>query len=151
MLTQVIKVAGCALLTLALAITSAYAAEPGKTSAAGTMTIPAMITGTLSYRERIALAPGSEALVQLLDSAAAGAPAKVMVEQRIVIAKQVPIEFRLDYDAVQIDPKHTYTVAARIVNGDKLLFVSDTPNHVITRGSPGHLELVLKKPAAAKQ
>jgi putative lipoprotein len=74
-----------------------------------------------------------------------------MAEQRIAIAGQVPIEFRLDYDAVQINPKHTYTVAARIVSGDKLLFVSDTPNHVITQGSPGHLELVLKKPAPAKQ
>lgn len=151
MLTQILKVAGCALLTLALAITSAYAAEPVKTAAASAMTIPAMITGTLSYRERIALAPGSEALVQLLEHAAAGAPAKVMAEQRITITGQVPIEFRMDYDAVQINPKHIYTVSARIVSGGKLLFVSDTPNHVITQGSPGHLELVLKKSAPAKQ
>lgn len=151
MLTQMLKVAGCALLTLALAITSAYAAEPVKTAAASAMAIPAMITGTLSYRERIALAPGSEALVQLLENAAAGAPAKVMAEQRITITGQVPIEFRMDYDAVQINPKHIYTVSARIVSGGKLLFVSDTPNHVITQGSPGHLELVLKKSAPAKQ
>lgn len=151
MLTRVFKVAGCALLTLALAITSAYAAEAAKTPAASTMTIPAMVTGTLSYRERIALAPGSEAVVQLLDTAPTGTPVKVIAEQRIAITGQIPVEFRLDYDAVQIDPKNSYTVSARIENGGKLLFSTDTANHVITRGSPGHLELVLKKPANPKQ
>lgn len=151
MLTNARKLASGALIALALGATCSQATEAAKNTAASTMSIPAVITGTLSYRERIALTPGSEAFVQLLDAATADVPTKVVAEQRIAITGQIPIEFRLDYDAVQIDPKHTYTVSARITNEGKLLFQTDTANYVITRGSPGHVELVLKKATNPKQ
>lgn len=145
MMTKLLKVSGGALLSLALVL-GAHAAD----APAQKMTIPAIISGAISYRERIALPPGSEAIVQLLDSTRADAPT-VVTEQRIAIAGQVPVAYRLDYDAVTINPRNTYQVSARIVNGKKSLFVTDTPIYVITRGSPGHVDLVLSKAGSKQQ
>ena len=146
MLSRILKIAGSALLALALALPGGIPAA----NAASPAAIPATVFGKLSYRERIALPPGSEAIVQLLDTSRADAPATVVAEQRIAIGGQVPIHYRLDYDAATIDPRHRYTVSARIVNGERLLFVSDTVTPVITRGSPGQADLLLKQ-APGKQ
>lgn len=145
MMTKLLKVSGGALLSLALVL-GAHAAD----APVQKMTIPAIISGAISYRERIALPPGSEAIVQLLDSTRADAPT-VVAEQRIAIAGQVPVAYQLDYDAVTINPRNTYQVSARIVNGKKSLFVTDTPIYVITRGSPGHVDLVLSKAGSKQQ
>jgi putative lipoprotein len=115
------------------------------------MAIPAIISGTVAYRERMALPPGSEAIVQLLDTSRADAPAIVVAEQRIAIAGQVPVSYQLDYDAVTINPRNSYTVSARIVDGSKLLFITDTATPAITRGSPGHVDLMLKKVSAPQK
>ncbi|MDQ5914847.1 MAG: putative lipoprotein, partial [Pseudomonadota bacterium] len=58
---------------------------------------------------------------------------------------------QIDYDAVNINPRNSYTVSARIVNGGKLLFITDTATPVITRGSPGHVDLMLKKVASPQK
>ena len=150
MLSRILKIAGSALLALALALPGGIPAANAASPAAEPAAIPATVFGKLSYRERIALPPGSEAVVQLLDTSRADAPATVVAEQRIAIGGQVPIPYRLDYDAATIDPHHRYTVSARIVNGERLLFVSDTAPPVITRGSPGQADLLLKQ-APGKQ
>ena len=92
-----------------------HAAE--QATAATPATIPAVVNGTLTYRERIALPPGSSAIVQLLDTSRADTQARLVAEQKIAIGRQVPIPFSLDYDAASLDPKNTYALAARIVLG----------------------------------
>lgn len=147
MMTKFLKVTGATLLTLACILPGAQAAD----ASAQKMTIPAIISGSVSYREHSALPAGSEAIIQLLDTTRADAPAKVIAEQKIAVAGPAPVAYQLDYDAVTINPRNIYQVSARIVNGKKLLFVTDTPIHVITRGSPGHVDLVLSKAGSKQQ
>lgn len=141
MFPRIMKIAGCAMLAVALALPGGVHAAEQATAA----TIPAVVNGTLTYRERIALPPGSSAIVQLLDTSRADTQARLVAEQKIAIGRQVPIPFSLDYDAASLDPKNTYALAARIVLGEQLLFISDTATPVITRGNPLEADLVLKK------
>lgn len=104
------------------------------------------VTGSITYRERIALPPSAVVTVKLVDVSLADAPAVLIAEQVIPTkGRQVPIEFALAYDASRIQPSHTYAVQVRIEDGGKLLFISDTAHHVITRGAPAHVDIVVRR------
>jgi putative lipoprotein len=114
--------------------------------ATGTGTATSKVTGSITYRERIALPPSAVVTVQLVDVSLADAPAVLIAEQVIPTqGRQVPFEFALAYDASHIQPSHTYAVQVRIEDGGKLLFISDTANHVITRDAPGQLDIVVRR------
>ncbi len=113
--------------------------------ATGTGTATSKVTGSIAYRERIALPPSAVVTVKLLDVSLADAPAVLIAEQVIATAgRQVPFEFVLRYDVSRIQPSHTYAVQVRIENGGKLLFISDTVNRVITQDAPTHLDIVVR-------
>ena len=105
-----------------------------------------MITGTISYRERIALPADAVVLVQLRDVSLMDVAAKLISEQTIKPEHSVPIPFALPYDAKDIDERLTYSVFASIRSGDRLLFVTDRSYQVLTRGQSDHIELILIKP-----
>lgn len=114
--------------------------------ATGTGTTTSKVTGSVTYRERIALPPSAIITVKLVDVSLADAPAVLIAEQVIATAgRQVPFEFALEYDAARIQPSHTYAVQVRIENGDRLLFISDTMNPVITRGAPARVDIVVRR------
>lgn len=93
-----------------------------------------MITliGSIAYRERVALPPSARIEVRLDDVSLADAPARTLARQEFAAdGKQVPFAFSLTVDRAQIDPRHSYAVAARISDGEgKLMFVTDTRNSV---------------------
>ena len=64
--------------------------------------------------------------------------------------KQVPIPFAIGYDSRQIVSSHTYGVEAKIKEGERVLFASDTANLVLTQGRPSTIEIVVKPVAAPK-
>jgi len=97
---------------------------------------PSSVTGTVTYRERIALPPNSTIEVRLLDVTEAGKPATVIAEQVIDGPGSVPVKFSLRFNPARIDPDHRYNVSARIINGGMLLWMSDASNPVITQGHP---------------
>jgi putative lipoprotein len=100
-------------------------------------TLPSVITGTVTYRNRVALPPTAVIEVTLQDISLADAPATVISTQQIEAGgQQPPFAYELTYDPAQIDPKNTYSVSARITEGDELLFISDTVYPVLTRGAP---------------
>ena len=102
------------------------------------------VTGTVTYRERIALTPGARVIVQLRDTSYADAAAELIAEQVITDPGQVPISFEVDYDADDIDSRSTYSVSARIEEADgRLAFINDTAYDVITRGNPTRVDMVL--------
>lgn len=103
----------------------------------------AIVTGTVTYREKIALSPDAVVEVKLLDVSRAGAPALTIGEQVIVNPGQVPISFEIEYDPADIDDRFVYAVQVRILEGDRLAFINDTTYPVITRGSPNQADLVL--------
>ena len=103
----------------------------------------ATVTGTVTYRERIALTPEAVVEVQLLDVSLADASAIQIAIQTIKPKHQVPIPFELIYDPADIDERMTYAVRATIRDGGRLLFTTDRHYPVLTRGHPHHVDLVL--------
>lgn len=109
---------------------------------------PLRVTGSVAYRERIALDPSAEIVVQLLDVSRMDVAAVVLAEQRIrADGRQVPFPFELSVDPARIDPRMRYTVSARILQGDQLLFITDTAHPVLTQRQGNTASLMLVKVA----
>lgn len=106
------------------------------------------VSGTVFYLERMALPPNAEVVVQLLDASRADAPAEVVAQDSIRDGKQVPISFKLDYDASRIIPTHTYVVRATIKADGSLLFTSSTAYPVVTNGQPSFVEVRVTRVSA---
>jgi putative lipoprotein len=109
------------------------------------------ITGTVSYRERIALPPDASVQVRLDDvSQPEAAPRRVAEATFPTAGKQVPIPFELPYSAADIVPGRRYTVRAKILADGKTLFSTKTPYPVITRGAPTQLEILVQQAAGGR-
>ena len=105
----------------------------------------AKVTGTVTYRERIALPPTAVIKVQLVDVSRADAPAIVLGEQVTHAAgRQVPFAFEIQFDPARIEANYSYAVQARIEEDGKLRFISDRHYAVITGGAPTHVDIVLR-------
>jgi putative lipoprotein len=87
---------------------------------------PLEISGSVLYRQRIALPPGAELTVRLSDVSLADAPAVTLAEQVIPVEHQVPIPFTLHVDRAALDERHTYALSARITIDGELRWISDT-------------------------
>ena len=107
----------------------------------------AFVTGTITYRERVALGPDAVATIQLRDVSLADAPSVLVAEQSIANPGSVPIAFRIEYDPAAIDERRTYGIQADIREGGRLLFANDTAYDVITGGQPAHVDMVLVRVA----
>lgn len=113
---------------------------PGVSSVAAA---EAQVTGTVTYRERIALPPDAVLTVKLVDVSLQDVAATVLSQAQLAMTG-VPASFALDYDADQIAPGHSYAVQARIERGDRLLFVSTSRYGVLTQGAGSHVDMVLQ-------
>jgi putative lipoprotein len=110
------------------------------------------VTGTVTYRERIALPPDATIRVQLVDVSRADAPSVMLGEQVFQAqGRQPPFSFSIPYDPAGIDPRMTYAVQARIEIGGALRFVSDQRYPVLTRDAGNEVDLVLKGVWSSRQ
>ena len=123
-------------------------AEPEPANA--TLEIPsgrdpdASVSGTVTYRERLALTPGATLVVELRDVSYADAAAPLIARQTITEPGQAPISFKVEYSRDDIDSRSRYSVSARIVESDgRLAFTNDTAYEVITRGKPSRVDMLL--------
>lgn len=104
----------------------------------------ATVTGTVTYRPRIALPPNAVVEVSLLDVSRAGAPAITLASQGIVTGgRQVPIPFQLVYNPDSIDERFTYAVQARILVDGELQFINTRRFTVLTQEQPSQVEVVV--------
>lgn len=103
---------------------------------------PVKVSGRLVYLQRIALPPEARATVQLLDVSLADAPATVLAEEVVELEnRQVPIPFSLQVSDGDLDPRHSYSVSARIEDGKgQLLWITDS-HHGVNAGQEGDIEL----------
>ena len=102
------------------------------------------VTGTITYRQRIALSPNAVIEIKLLDISRADAPSVTIAEQTLRPAgKQVPIAFELQYESARIDTRHSYAIQVRIFESGKLRFINSQPYPVITAGHPKTVEVVV--------
>lgn len=129
----------------ALAACQGDAAVPEATTVVTSGRTPnASISGTVTYRERLALTPEARLQVQLRDTSLMDAAAPLVAEQEIENPGQVPIKFEVEYNLDDIDSRNTYSIQARITEGDgRLAFINDTAYDVITRGNPRKVDMVL--------
>ena len=104
----------------------------------------ASVTGTVTYRERLALTEGATLIVALQDVSYADAPAMLIARQTISSPGQVPISFRVEYNRDDIDPRNTYAISAKVVESDgRLAFTNDMAYDVITHGNPDKVDMLL--------
>ena len=108
----------------------------GSQSSAGT------VSGTATYRERIAVPEDATLYVELQDISRADAPAVTLAAQRYALTG-VPTDFQLNFDDALIKDGMTYAVRGSIFRDDQLLFTTDTANPVLTNGAGDTANLVL--------
>ena len=103
------------------------------------------ISGTVSYRQRMALPADAVIHVQLLDMSVWETPPPVVAEEKFTLGnRQVPVPFELKVDPAKIDLKHSYALRARIVVGYDIRFLSEMPAAVKLRDNASpHVDLML--------
>ncbi|MEQ1604530.1 MAG: YbaY family lipoprotein [Pyrinomonadaceae bacterium] len=103
-----------------------------------------VVSGTVTYRQRIALPATAVLTVKLVDVPRADASAITIVEQRVDTAgKQVPFSFDMAYDRTKIVERNRYAVQAEIRDNGRLIYITDTSYPVITQGNPKNVEINL--------
>jgi uncharacterized lipoprotein YbaY len=110
--------------------------------------VTTMVTGVVTYRERIALTEDAVVRVRLEDVSRADAPAVVLGEQVIEpMGRQVPIPFAVPYDPGAIDPRGRYGLRVRIEDAQGgLLWINTQAYPVITGGNPtSDIEVVVMR------
>jgi putative lipoprotein len=99
------------------------------------------VTGTVSYRQRIALPDDALVKVVIEDISYPDTPPVSIAEQEITSSgKQVPIAFAVRYDPSVLIPGHHYRILASITAHDHLLF-SSTAHPVFTPGAPASVNI----------
>ncbi len=136
-----------ALCTIVLALAGCQG-DSGSPNATTTVTSGkrpnASVSGSVTFRERLALTPGARLEVQLRDTSYQDAAAELIAEQVIENPGQIPIEFNIEYNRDDVDDRNTYSIQARIVEADgRLAFINDTVYDVITRGNPSKVDMLL--------
>lgn len=99
---------------------------------------PVSVTGSITYRERMALPPTAQVEIQLADVSLMDAPSRTIARQSFTAdGRQVPFAFSLTVDQRKLDPRGRYSVSARITDASgKLMFITDTHNGVTFDGQP---------------
>ncbi|MFN4116136.1 MAG: META domain-containing protein [Inhella sp.] len=103
-----------------------------------------LITGSASYRERIALSPQTvfEATVENVARADA---ASTTIGQVRIDSPQVPLRFSIPVEAKQVQADGRYVVRARIPLDGRLLFTSDQGHEVLGTNGVRHADILLRR------
>jgi len=103
----------------------------------------AYVTGTATYRERIALPPDATLEVVLQDVSRADAPAIELGRVETTGLGSPPYTFEVAYDRSAIDDRHVYAVRAAVYVDGRLAFTTDRFHPVITGGSPENVDVTM--------
>lgn len=104
---------------------------PPSEQAPGALT---QVTGSVMYRERIALTPDAVLSVEVAELTPEGKPGDIISQQVVKGPGQVPIPFSLAINPQRIRAEATYVVTARITDGTRT-FSTTTPIPVLTQGA----------------
>lgn len=110
------------------------------------------LAGSATYRERMALPPGTTFEAILEDVSRVGAPAVVLGRFGPEPAKGPPFAFTLAYDDAAVTAGHRYNVRASLRHEGQLLFTSDRHTDAFARDKPLEVRMVRVKavPPAAR-
>ncbi len=101
------------------------------------------LSGTITYREPVKLAPTAVVEVRLEDVTRAETAPPLVARTRLERPGQVPIRFELPFDARAIDPRGRYALRATISDAGVVLFASLDTALVLTQGHGTRADLVL--------
>lgn len=149
-LSSIATLAVCAACGPAPESTNVDADDTAPTMTTGSDIPAPQITGTVTYRERMALGPSAQLNIQLQDISLADIAANILAEKTIDNIGQVPVNFTLGYDPDMIEDRNAYAVRAVISDNGKMLFTTDTVYPVITRSNGNSVEMVLIRVPPAK-
>ncbi|SDT02790.1 Heat shock protein HslJ [Halopseudomonas xinjiangensis] len=155
------KMLSCAVLLTLLALT-AGCSDTGNSPPAGSVRaedrtranepLLRSITGSLSYRARIALPPESHALIELRDAAAQdNDDSGTLASQRIdLIDRQVPVGFKLEVPPEALRRANAYILRATIFERGKPAWLSEplAINHRVDELDVGEMLLLPRRGAA---
>jgi putative lipoprotein len=105
----------------------------------------ATISGSATYRERIALPPDATFDAVVEDVSRADAPSTVIGRIDPRPAGQVPIRFEIPYDESRVQPGHRYSLRARVTHNGHLLYTTTRMYPVLTPSSAGTVDLLLER------
>ncbi|MDC9825470.1 META domain-containing protein [Devosia sp. ZB163] len=106
------------------------------------------ITGDITYRERIALQPGAQLTVSLIDLAT---PAQPRVSATALIdgpGTQVPLTFTLNFEDSVVLPGHSYALEAEIAGADGIAWFRTATPYAVDPLAPGdEIEIIVGRVA----
>ena len=144
------RITGALLAAVALLLMLAAAACSSDPEPAGELEVTSgrspneSVSGTVTYRERLALTEEATLVVELRDVSYQDAAAPLIARQTIANPGQVPIRFEVGYHRDDIDDGNVYGITARIIESDgRLAFTNDTAYDVITGGNPSRVDMLL--------
>ena len=96
------------------------------------------VNGNVTYLQRAALPEDAQVHVEISDLDSDDYPNSIIGETTVATnGQQVPIAFVLPYNTSDIEAVHDYVIAAQITDAQgNLLYISETPVPVITKGNP---------------
>jgi uncharacterized lipoprotein YbaY len=146
--------ATCALVLIGCApgVTALESASPRPPATSASASQPAIVRGTVTYRQSAVLSAGALITVQLVElsegynsAAARGRQAAAVLGEQVIApaGENVPVGFEIQYDLASVKPNRRYGVAAHItVGGSMVLPISTTPV-VMTPDPPPEVEVLL--------
>lgn len=136
-----VRAIAAATMTVAPGACAHPAQSPSVSGGAG-----ASVTGTVTYREPVALPPNAVVAISIVDASAADSASSVIASDTVPAqGRQLPLPFAVHYDPHRIDQRHLYVIRATIRSGGETLFATDIVRSVISQGNPTSLDLVLSR------
>jgi len=100
-----------------------------------------IVTGTVSYRERIALPRRCVLSVELVELNRRGQRIRTVDSRRVAVGTLNTIAFELNYNARDIIPNRRYAVEARIRNDARTIMQNRSTYYVLTDNAPSHVDI----------
>ncbi len=92
-----------------------------------TLAAPIVLTGEVTYRERIALPPNAVLTISVVDLTLPGQPVRLMAQSAIASPGQVPLQFTFSFDDKTIDRSHQHAIVAEIASEGRIWFRTAEP------------------------
>lgn len=103
------------------------------------------LEGSVTYRQRIALPPEAQVVVQLVDVSIADAKSLVLGAVTIKPEGQVPVDFRLTYDDAMVVERGRYAVQATIQHQGQVLFRTTQNFAALNNDAPEKVDVMLEQ------
>lgn len=107
------------------------------------------ITGTVAYRDRAALPRDAVLNVELREVLSYNNSRPVTLTRQSYTAARQPIEFELDYDPTQIDPRRNYVLHANITSGGRQIYSMRQDAPVLGNSPSQNVQLLVESTASS--